>query len=343
MNGRVYDPLTAFFFSPDPYIQAPGNWLNYNRYAYGNPFKYTDPDGEFIYIIPSISLSPAGGLNVSVSAGFGIYGIASIGGTVGYNFKNNSWNFTGDASLMGVYIYGGYNTNAGWIAGGGFGFGLPGQNGNLSVNTNLTSAGVSWSQNGGWSANFLGMHSGESGLTFDPSVGVSYKVNIEVVKDDINSLGVCKMNESCFKSKSEYLAYLKSKGFEDGKYHIDKYEYQEMTIDSDGKVRGGTTKAIFINNKLIFQSIIMQPHSTIDLFIESFNHELIHAYDNYKYGYFDARKSYTETKAYRWTDRYLNHSTMPQNIPYYNGMLKLYDLPTYLIPTPSSYLPMKIF
>jgi RHS repeat-associated protein len=49
MNGRVYDPLTAQFFSPDPYLQAPGNWLNYNRYGYcyNNPFKYTDPSGEF--------------------------------------------------------------------------------------------------------------------------------------------------------------------------------------------------------------------------------------------------------------------------------------------------------
>ena len=50
MNERVYDPLTAMFFSPDPFVQAPGNWLNFNGYAYcyGNPFKYTDPDGEFI-------------------------------------------------------------------------------------------------------------------------------------------------------------------------------------------------------------------------------------------------------------------------------------------------------
>ncbi len=53
MNGRVYDPLTAQFFSPDPYVQAPDNWLNFNRYAYafGNPFKYTDPDGEWIHIV----------------------------------------------------------------------------------------------------------------------------------------------------------------------------------------------------------------------------------------------------------------------------------------------------
>ena len=48
MNGRVYDPLTAQFFSPDPQLQDPGNWLNYNRYGYciGNPLKYTDPSGE---------------------------------------------------------------------------------------------------------------------------------------------------------------------------------------------------------------------------------------------------------------------------------------------------------
>ena len=48
MNGRVYDPATAMFFSPDPYVQAPGEWLNYNRYGYcmGNPLKFTDPSGE---------------------------------------------------------------------------------------------------------------------------------------------------------------------------------------------------------------------------------------------------------------------------------------------------------
>jgi len=35
------------FFSPDPFIQASGNWLNYNRYGYcmNNPTRYTDPSG----------------------------------------------------------------------------------------------------------------------------------------------------------------------------------------------------------------------------------------------------------------------------------------------------------
>ncbi|MFW5752372.1 MAG: RHS repeat domain-containing protein, partial [bacterium] len=45
----VYDPLTSRFLSPDPYIQAPGQWLNFDRYAYAmnNPLMYNDPSGYF--------------------------------------------------------------------------------------------------------------------------------------------------------------------------------------------------------------------------------------------------------------------------------------------------------
>ena len=59
MNGRVYDPLMAQFFSPDPRLQAPGDWWNYNRYAYAhnNPFKYTDPDGEYAWLIISAAFA----------------------------------------------------------------------------------------------------------------------------------------------------------------------------------------------------------------------------------------------------------------------------------------------
>jgi len=48
MNGRVFDPATAHFLSPDNYVQAPGFTQSYNRYAYclNNPLKYTDPSGN---------------------------------------------------------------------------------------------------------------------------------------------------------------------------------------------------------------------------------------------------------------------------------------------------------
>nr|WP_321450320.1 RHS repeat-associated core domain-containing protein [uncultured Carboxylicivirga sp.] len=51
MNGRVYDPQLGRFLSPDPYLQSPGNALNYNRYAYclNNPFLYTDPTGYNVF------------------------------------------------------------------------------------------------------------------------------------------------------------------------------------------------------------------------------------------------------------------------------------------------------
>jgi len=70
MNGRVYDPLTGMFFSPDPYVQAPGDWLNYNRYGYclNNPLLYTDPNGEW-YVWDDLTAFAVGGLINWVSNG----------------------------------------------------------------------------------------------------------------------------------------------------------------------------------------------------------------------------------------------------------------------------------
>lgn len=90
MNGRVYDPLMAQFLSPDPYIQAPGSWLNYNRYAYcyNNPLVYTDPSGEFfipMLIGAAISVITNGVTNVVNDRSFfdGAGTAALIGGIGG--------------------------------------------------------------------------------------------------------------------------------------------------------------------------------------------------------------------------------------------------------------------
>ncbi|MBU2988326.1 hypothetical protein KO525_02925 [Psychrosphaera sp. B3R10] len=49
MNGRIYDPTLGRFLQADPFIQAPSNLQNYNRYSYvlNNPMSYTDPSGYF--------------------------------------------------------------------------------------------------------------------------------------------------------------------------------------------------------------------------------------------------------------------------------------------------------
>jgi len=47
MGGRIYDPTLGRFLQADPFIQAPKNSQNYNRYSYvlNNPMSMTDPSG----------------------------------------------------------------------------------------------------------------------------------------------------------------------------------------------------------------------------------------------------------------------------------------------------------
>lgn len=47
MGGRIYDASIGRFMQADPFIQAPNNTQNYNRYSYvlNNPMSYTDPSG----------------------------------------------------------------------------------------------------------------------------------------------------------------------------------------------------------------------------------------------------------------------------------------------------------
>lgn len=47
MDGRMYDPVTGRFLSPDPYVQAPDFTQGLNRYSYclNNPLSLIDPTG----------------------------------------------------------------------------------------------------------------------------------------------------------------------------------------------------------------------------------------------------------------------------------------------------------
>jgi hypothetical protein len=50
MKGRVYDPTIGRFLQADLVVQAQGQILSYNRYAYvwNNPGAYTDPSGYYL-------------------------------------------------------------------------------------------------------------------------------------------------------------------------------------------------------------------------------------------------------------------------------------------------------
>ncbi|MCL2651924.1 MAG: hypothetical protein FWD60_13015, partial [Candidatus Azobacteroides sp.] len=119
MNGRVYDPLTAIFFSPDPYVQAPDNWLNYNRYTYcmNNPLKYVDPDGEIFWLIP-------------VAIG------AIVGGYIGGGIQSGDWN-----PISSNYWNNGWQGFiSGAIVGATLGYGVSGAIGATGMTTTVTNA-----------------------------------------------------------------------------------------------------------------------------------------------------------------------------------------------------------
>ena len=44
MNGRLYDPVIARFFSPDNFVQTPDFTQSYNRYA--DPFRRPNLEHE---------------------------------------------------------------------------------------------------------------------------------------------------------------------------------------------------------------------------------------------------------------------------------------------------------
>ena len=46
MGGRIYDPSTTRFLTPDPFVQAPlTHSLNRYAYVYNNPVNFVDPTG----------------------------------------------------------------------------------------------------------------------------------------------------------------------------------------------------------------------------------------------------------------------------------------------------------
>ena len=83
MNGRMYDPLVGRMLSPDNYIQARDFTQAYNRYnyAYNNPLRYTDPDGEWVELVIGGVIGGVEGYELGQA--MGAHGWGLVGYTLG--------------------------------------------------------------------------------------------------------------------------------------------------------------------------------------------------------------------------------------------------------------------
>ncbi len=137
MNGRLYDPQTTRFLSPDPIIADPGNPAGYNPYAYvlNNPLKYTDPSGYVVdpvsiaaYVIAAaIIYSSAARANGNLATGSYEWDFTKWWGKdkpgfggIGYSTNSSFTNSTYFVSINPTNGSGGtlgYNTQYGWGSG----------------------------------------------------------------------------------------------------------------------------------------------------------------------------------------------------------------------------------
>jgi len=130
---------------------------------------FTDPDGELLFLIPHISFSN-GGIDFGLTFGVGFPGVLSAQATIGRSTGSNNTYFTVGGTASGFTASAGWGTQTGYTvsAGTGLGFPVPG------FGSNLTSIGISWSQNGGMSASAFGFTVDSYGMGFNPNLGYSY-------------------------------------------------------------------------------------------------------------------------------------------------------------------------
>ncbi|MBR0498609.1 MAG: hypothetical protein IJJ78_05985 [Paludibacteraceae bacterium] len=172
MNGRMYDPILGRMLSPDNYVQDPFDLQNYNRYTYclNNPLKYTDPSGEFLWLIPNIGWSKEGGLSIGISVVVGIPGGLSAQAGIGYNFgSNDAYGYVGATAAMNT-VYASYSLNSGGSVG--YTAGLSLFSG-FPISSNFGTVGVNYNiSHDSWSGNVSAWQFDQNGVTFNPSVSV---------------------------------------------------------------------------------------------------------------------------------------------------------------------------
>ena len=343
---KTNDPVLGRFLSPDNYVQEGDNSQSFNRYSYciNNPLKYSDPTGDFFWIIPNISFSPNGGLNFDITFGVGIPGVfggqLTVGGGAG-GFNVSAGGFAGPASA-----YVGYSKNGGFMAGAGLGFGgLP--NG---FNTNMTGIGVNYSSNGGLNFNISSAQFDTHGnMSIDPSIGYSQMVyssgssiseissaGLGVVGKEIAEIGtnaqkdaflnrngvdLCSLGvQSVEMENTEFPKSMKKEGYK---------RWEDGVIAKGPRPIGGVTYSE--GGWIPKSTIYMSPFNTERNFTISLNHEFIHAWQWKSFGSRMSKSAwdaYADPSAYSNTNMYF--PSFEKQI-LYNGLLNPYNWPSNLI------------
>lgn len=172
MNGRMYDPNLGRMLSPDNFVQAPDFTQSYNRYSYAwnNPLKFTDPDGNYTILALGLFIL---GSSMDHVFNMGYYEHDNIGDAfkAGFNDAYNAYNQINSVASVSVYQDDHWNASVGLSLGG------------LGATASVTYTTGDWSIGASLSASYTtNPVSGNSGIGTAAGGGVSYY-------DDKNNIG----------------------------------------------------------------------------------------------------------------------------------------------------------
>ena len=184
MNGRLYDSEIGRMLSPDNFVQSPLFSQSYNRYSYAwnNPLKYTDPDGEVV--VESIIIG------------------AVVGGYLGGSVANNTynpfdWDWSSGSTYAGIAFGAGVGALGGYKIGGAIKKGAINQkimgsslySGSLNTAYNYEYGQHVGSTLGNFASGFIGSYFGLSANSIFSGmlIGGALTANVGVWSGEVNS------------------------------------------------------------------------------------------------------------------------------------------------------------